>query len=723
MKVVVAEKPELARNIAHAVCGAPEAARLPWQGNGWEVVACAGHLVELAEPAAIEPERWGAPWREEELPIMPDPWPLAVAEGKGALAENVRRALSRADVVYHAGDPDDEGQLIVDELLGFYGYKGPVLRVLVNDSIDANIRRAFERADDNGAHEGAGRAARARSLADKAVGVNESRLATLRAMRGGGTLSVGRVQTPTLALIVARDREIACHVAETYHTVTAMVSLAGNPPLRFTLRPDEALLDEGGRIGDKVLAERLRASCEKARGVAATKVEAKREPAPLPYNLTDLTAGMSRRHKMGAARVMAATQALREEHRAITYNRSDCPYLPTEAFVAAPATLARAMANIGERWDLDFSRMPRCFDDSKVDAHTGIVPQDVAVDVHALSPDQKLVYRAIVERYAMQFAGDEVFEVSVTELEVAGGTLTHKARRQVSPGWRAVADDGRAGKGFDEGWVDEGEREAAATSAEAEEKKTKPRAPYTEGTLVKDMASAAKYVADPRLKEALRRKDEGKPGEHGGIGTTATRADVIEKLKARGFVKDDGRGHLVSTGLGRKFLAACPADLASVDTTAQWWLTQERVAAGELPVTAVAELAMGAFRAHKEGGAWASASLSRADSMETVGKCPICGADVIDPGPSSKTYRCSKRTWDKERQVAGGCPFELWKTQFRKRLTAKQVSDLLAKGKTGLVKGLTGKAGKKFDAYLLLDRATGKVSLEFPRRGGKGRVG
>ncbi len=722
MRLVVAEKPELARNIAHAVCGAPKGCRLPWQGNGWEVVACAGHLIELAEPGDIDPERWGKPWREEALPIVPDPWPMRVPERKRALAENVRRGLSRADVVYHAGDPDDEGQMIVDELLDFFGWDGPVMRVLVNDSIDANIRRAFERADDNAGHTGAGRAAKARSLADMAVGVNESRLATLRAMRGGGMLSVGRVQTPTLALIAARDREIASHVAEAYHTVTAMVSIAGTAPVRFTLRPDEVLLDENGRLSDKEAAERLRGACAKARGAATTRVEAKSEPAPLPYNLTDLTADMSRRHKMSAARVMAATQALREEHRAITYNRSDCPYLPTEAFAAAPATLARAMANVGADWDLDFSRMPRCFDDSKIDAHTGIVPQDTEVDVSALTPDQRSVYLAITERYAMQFAGDESFEVSVTELPVEGGALVHKARRQLAAGWRAVADDGRAGKGFDEGWVAEGTRPAEAVSAESEEKKTKPRAPYTEGTLVKDMASAAKYVADPELKEALRRKDEGKPGEHGGIGTTATRPDVIEKLKSRGFVKGDGRGHLVTTALGRKFLAACPSDLASVDTTARWWLAQERVAAGELPVTAVADLAMKAFREHKENGAWKGAALSRADSMESVGKCPLCGSDVVDPGPKSKTYRCSARTWDKERQVAGGCPFELWKGRCGKRLTAKQASDLLAKGRTALIKGFTGKSGKTFDAYLVLGKGDGKVAFEFPpKKKGKGR--
>lgn len=722
MKLIIAEKPELARNIARAVCCAKEGARLPYRGGEWVVCACAGHLLSLEEPDTVDEARWGKPWREGVLPICPEPWPKKVAKGKEKLVHNIKDAMEECDEVIHAGDPDDEGQLIVDELLDYLGWDGPVKRVLVNDNIDKNIRRAFAQMRDNEECRGAGRAANARAIADFAFGASESRLATLRAGRGT-LLSVGRVQTPALGLVVRRDEEIAAHVAQKYFVVTATGAVGGQEGLKFTLAPAAGLLDEDKRLSDKELAERCREECATVRGQAETKVERKRAAPPLPYNLTELTADMSRRHKMSAKRVMEATQALRDDFRAITYNRSDCPYLPVEAFPAAAATLGVAMGNIGKSWELNFSRMPRCFDDSKIDAHTGIIPQEQPVELVQMSADQRKVYEAIVERYAMQFAGDEVFETSTTALAVGCGQLTHKAKRQLERGWRGVCDDGKGDKGFEPGWVDAGVSEAIMSGASVEEKKTKPRAPYTEGTLVKDMANAAKYVKDPELREALRRKDEGKPGEHGSIGTTATRASIIETLKARGYITE-AKGRLVSTKMGRAFYHACPPEISGVDTTASWWTIQERVAAGELDEYAVARDVCRVFEGHK-ATAWLGVSLARDDDAKAVCKCPLCGADVVDRGPKSKKYACSTNRWRKddgtgEWSLSSGCGFEVWKTCFGKKLSAAQAKALCEKGKTGLIRGMRGKSGKEFDAYVTLaDAKTGKIGLEFPPRKGK----
>lgn len=720
MRLVIAEKPELARNIARAVCGAGEGAHLPYRGGGYLVCACAGHLLELEQPDQVDPERWGRPWREEALPVCPKPWPKVIAKGKEDLVERIRQGLSECESVIHAGDPDDEGQLIVDELLDFLGYEGRVQRVLVNDSIDRNIRRAFDEMRDNEACRGAGRAANARSIADFCFGATESRLATLRAARGT-VLSVGRVQTPTLGLVVRRDEEIAAHVAQTYYAVSGMGSLDGGEPVRFALEPSKELLDESGRLSDRNVAERLADACGRAAGTAETCVEAKEAQPPLPYNLTDLTADMSKRHKMSAKRVMQATQSLRDDHRAITYNRSDCQYLPTAALEEAPSTLGRAMANLGADWSLDFTLTPRCFDDSKIDAHTGIIPQDIDVDVSRLDKDERLVYEAIAERYAMQFAGPERFEASLTRLRVEGGTLTHKAKRQLEGGWRSIRDDGSAQKGFDDGWVDAGTHELRMLEASAEEKKTKPKAPYTEGTLVKDMANAAKYVSDPELRAALRRKDEGKPGEHGSIGTTATRASIIETLKERGYITEK-KGRLVSTRMGREFYHACPPEISGVDTTARWWMIQEQVAAGDADEYAVAEDVERVFEGHREAG-WRGVSLSRDAVAETVGRCPRCGADVVDRGPKSRKYACSTNRWRKSDDgtwsMTSGCGFEMWKTAFGKRLTKAQAKALLEKGRTGLVRGLKGKSGKEFEAYLTLDGKSGKVGVEFPPKRGR----
>ena len=720
MRLIVAEKPELARNIARAVCGAPDGARLPWRGNGWMVCACAGHLLELEEPSALDPDRWGAPWREETLPILPRPWPMVVSKGKERLVENVREGLAECDEVIHAGDPDDEGQAIVDNLLDHLGWDGPTKRVLVNDSIDRNIRRAFDEMDDNEGHRGAGRAAMARSIADSCFGFTESRLASIRAAHGT-TLSVGRVQTPTLGLIVRRDEEIASHKAATYYVVGGVGSIDGGDRVRFSLEPDKALLDEEGRLSDKAAAVAVAERCAGARGHAETKVERKEAQPPLPYNLTELTADMSKRHKMSAKQVMEATQSLRDQHRAITYNRSDCQYLPTAALEEAPATLAQAMRNVGHGWELDFGLRPRCFDDSKIDAHTGIVPQDIEVDVARLSKGERDVYEAIVERYAMQFAGCERFETSVTRLASQDGELVHKARRQLEPGWRAVRDDGGAEKGFDPGWVEAGGHVVAMTEAAAEERKTKPKAPYTEGTLVKDMANAARYVSDPELKAALKRKDEGKPGEHGSIGTTATRAEIIEKLKQRGYITEQ-RGRLLSTKMGRAFYHACPKDISGVDTTARWWMIQEQVAAGEADEYAVAEDVVRVFEGHRED-AWRGVTLSRDDAAEAIGRCPLCGQDVVDRGDKARKWTCSSNRWRKGEDGTwtreAGCGFEMWKTACGKRLTKAQARALLTKGRTGVIHGFVGKSGKSFDAALTLGK-DGRVGFEFPK--GKGRA-
>ena len=710
MRLVIAEKPELARNIARAVCGAhEERPSLPYRGPEYTVVACAGHLLELQEPEEIDPDRWGRPWREDALPILPDPWPKVVAKGKEELVRTIAAELARCDGVIHAGDPDDEGQLIVDELLDYLGYRGKVERVLVNDSIDGNIRKAFGALKPNGPHRGAGRAANARAIADFCFGTTESRLATIRAGRGK-LLSVGRVQTPTLGLVVRRDEEIAGHVSSAYYVVKAQVSVDGSDPLAFTLAPDPSLLDEHKRLAERPFAEEARREAEAFDGTCETTVSEARTPCPLPYNLTDLTSDMSKRHKMSAKRVMEATQSLRDRHRAITYNRSDCPYLPTAALEAAPSTLARAMSNVGKEWALDFSLRPRCFDDSKIDAHTGIVPQDIKVDVGALSKDESLVYEAIVERYAMQFAGDELATVSETRARVSCGELVHKAKRVTERGWRSVCDDGRSQNGFFDGWIEAGGHAARAVSAAIEEKKTKPKAPYTEGTLVKDMANAAKYVSDPELRAALRRKDEGKPGEHGSIGTTATRAQVIETLKARGFVSEQ-KGRIVSTKLGRNFYHACPQEIASVDTTARWWLIQERVASGEEDELAVARDVCRVFEGHR-ADAWRGASL---DAGEAICRCPRCGGDVIDKGPRSRKLTCASNCWAKAEDgtwaLEGGCGFEIWKEQFGHDLTPSQAKDLIEKGVTKPVTLTSRRTGKTYRARLVMG-ADGRVSQE-----------
>ena len=312
-KLVIAEKPMLARDIARAITGkeVSESARLPISGNGYTVCACAGHLLELVKPDAIDP-KWGMPWSLDVLPIEVHDWPKEPAvdkktgESKKPLIDQIAGLLKTCDSVIAAGDPDDEGQLIVDELLDYLGYAGKVERVYVNDNIEKNIVKAFDKLVPNDSCRGAGNAAYARQMADMCFGVNETRLATKRL---DGLFTVGRVQTPTLGLVVKRDEAIARHVTRKFYELFASGdSDAGE--LTFKYLPGKELL-----AGEKHLFERhtLEALKEKLDGRDLhfeTTVSKKQENPPLPYNLTVLLSDMSERFGFTAQNVANKAKAL-----------------------------------------------------------------------------------------------------------------------------------------------------------------------------------------------------------------------------------------------------------------------------------------------------------------------------------------------------------------------------------------------------------------------------
>lgn len=330
----------------------------------------------------------------------------------------------------------------VDELIDYIGYGGPVLRVLVNDNIVENIRRAFENLRPNDEFRGLSEAAYARQMADMCLGVSESRLAT---MRIGKRVSVGRVQTPTLGLVVRRDAAVDAHVPETYWAVLCYVEVEG-VEFEIELRTNDedggvrrfATEGEAKDAGDSLKGRKVEFSIKQAR---------KRKLPPMPYTLTVLQSEMSKRFGLTLQQTMEATQALRDKWKAITYNRSDCPYLPTEHHAAAPRVLARAMGNLGEMWELDFQIKSRAFNDEKVGAHHGIIPQDAPVDLAQLTEAERVVYRAIVGRYAMQFTGAMIYDESVATAQLQEGILRHVTRSVVDPGYTAVFGDGVADTG------------------------------------------------------------------------------------------------------------------------------------------------------------------------------------------------------------------------------------------------------------------------------------
>lgn len=713
-KLVIAEKPMLARDIARAITGknVSETAHLPITGNGYTVCACAGHLLELVEPDSIDP-KWGKPWSLDVLPVEVHNWPKEPTEDKKSLVEEIAGLLETCDSVIAAGDPDDEGQLIVDELLDYLGYTGKVERVYVNDNIEKNIVKAFDNLVPNDSYRGAGNAAYARQMADMCFGVNETRLATKRL---GGLFTVGRVQTPTLGLVVMRDNAIEHHVTRKFYELSARgTSVAG--VLTFKFKPGKELLAGEKHLFDTNALEALKDKLDGRDLPFETTVSKKQENPPLPYNLTVLLSDMSRRFGFTAAKTQQITQDLRDKYKAITYNRSDSQYLKEEHREQAPAVLSQAMENLGVSWPLDYSLHSKAFNDGNVTAHHGIIPQEAKAPVSKMTTDEAKVYTAICERYAMQFLPPAVYDVSESTADVDGGSLVLTAKRLVDAGFKAVfgnvsdESDG-ADSDSENPLVPEGSHTLDGISCAIDEKETTPPKPYTEGTLIADMASIAKYVKDPEIREILKRKDDGKKGEHGGIGTTATRSSIIENLKNRGYL-EERKGKVRATDKAKAFYALLPPEIRGADVTARWWLIQQDIADGKADVNALQDSVIEVFNHHRET-AYVGASIAGAGKT-VVGKCPRCGKDVIKTG---SIYACSSIKNEKQedgtwKEVAG-CGFKLFGF-CTKKFTEKQAASLLD-GKAVSLRGCKSKAGKTFDCTVVLQKDGSVEPIFTPRK-------
>lgn len=713
-KLVIAEKPMLARDIARAITGkeVSESARLPISGNGYTVCACAGHLLELVEPDAIDP-KWGKPWSLDALPVEVHNWPKEPTEDKKSLVEEIAGLLETCDSVIAAGDPDDEGQLIVDELLDYLGYTGKVERVYVNDNIEKNIVKAFDKLVPNDSCRGAGNAAYARQMADMCFGVNETRLATKRL---GGLFTVGRVQTPTLGLVVMRDNAIEHHVTRKFYELSARgTSDAG--ALTFKFKPEKELLAGEKHLFDTDALEALKDKLDGRDLPFETTVSKKQENPPLPYNLTVLLSDMSRRFGFTAAKTQQITQDLRDKYKAITYNRSDSQYLKEEHREQAPAVLSQAMENLGVSWPLDYSLHSKAFNDGNVTAHHGIIPQEAKAPVSKMTTEEAKVYTAICERYAMQFLPPAVYDVSESTADVDGGSLVLTAKRLIDAGFKAVfgnvsdESDG-ADSDSENPLVPEGSHTLDGISCAIDEKETTPPKPYTEGTLIADMASIAKYVKDPEIREILKRKDDGKKGEHGGIGTTATRSSIIEGLKTRGYL-EERKGKVRATDKAKAFYALLPPEIRGADVTARWWLIQQDIADGKVDVNALQDSVIEVFNHHRET-AYVGASIA-GTGKAVVGKCPKCGKDVVKTGT---IYACSSIKNEKQEdgtwKEVSGCGFKLFGF-CTKKFTEKQAASLLD-GKAVSLRGCKSKAGKTFDCKVVLQKDGSVEPIFTPRK-------
>ena len=719
MRVFIAEKPDLAKVIAEAL-GSPHR-REGYIQSGPDVVTwCVGHLLQLAPPEAHNPAYKN--WVATDLPLKLRPQkyqPIAKTESQLKI---VGQLLGKATEVVHAGDPDDEGQLLVEEVLEYYGNTAPVKRILIND-LNANAaRKALEGLRDNREFFGLYQKALARSIGDQLYGFNMTRACTLAAQAKGvkGVLSVGRVQTPILGLIVNRYLANRGHAGAFYYTVAASLAFAfGSGRIKPRLIvADGAPVDDKNRLIDELYANQVADACrQKPATVTQASVVEKQTPAPLPFALLDLQVYMSKEHGIDAEKTLELTQALREKYKAITYNRSDCSYLSDEQFAEAPQTLdllSQALPDLAGLFsDVKSERKSRAFDESKVSAHTAIIPTAVKIDVGQLSPDERGVYLAIVKRYVIQFLPEKRYLSAEVRFEVSGHAFLQRATKVTHPGWAAQVQEEPEEE--DEG--EDGAAGAAAAGTEAitfealadlkvddqgvcdgitiAKEKTKPLPLYTEATLLKDLQRVAKYVKDPRIKQLLIARDHGKKGENGGIGTPATRAAMLAKLRDRGFYSVEKK-KLIPTQLGIEFIAALPAIATTPDMTALWHEQQQMIEAGEMTVDAFLD-ELEQFIAGQVGNVDLSnvQALVRDAAPQLSARCPMCGEELV---VTTRQIGCR------------GCQFKLYPEIAGKTLTLGQIEALLTKGKTGVLKGFKTKEGKSFEAALKLNH---EAKVEF----------
>ncbi len=581
MRLFIAEKPSLARAIADVL---PKPQR---RGEGFiacgqhDVVTwCVGHLLEQAEPERYDPRY--ARWTLADLPIVPQKWLLQPRPSVSKQLKAIGQLLKQADEIVHAGDPDREGQLLVDEVLEYLALseekRGQVRRCLINDLNPQAVERAISRLRENREFVPLCVSALARSRADWLYGINMTRAYTLLGRNAGydGVLSVGRVQTPVLGLVVRRDEEIENFVPRDYFEVKAHIVTPAEERFVAMWQPSESCepyQDEEGRLLHRPLAEHVARRIEgQPAQVIAYNDKRESETAPLPYSLSALQIEAAKRYGLSAQQVLDICQKLYETHKLITYPRSDCRYLPEEHFAGRQAVMNAIAAHRPDMLPqpaVDSERRNRCWDDSKVDAHHAIIPTARSARV-TLTESENQVYGLVARQYLMQFCADAVFRKCVIELEIAGGKFVAKARFLAEAGWRTLLG-GKERDEDNEGTplpvVSKGDA-LLCERGEVVDRQTQPPRPFTDATLLSAMTGIARFVQDKDLKKILRATD--------GLGTEATRAGIIELLFKRAFLFKKGRS-IHATEAGRALIHALPPSAAHPDMTAHWESTLTQI--------------------------------------------------------------------------------------------------------------------------------------------------
>ncbi len=711
MIVVVAEKPSVGRDIAR-VLKCREAGQGFVQGEGYIVTWAVGHLVTLCEPDELDARY--KKWRMEDLPILPETIPTKVIPKTKPQFSVIKKLICQKDCerVICATDAGREGELIFRLIYEQAKCQKPVDRLWISSMTDEAIREGFAALKPASAYDGLYQSAACRSQADWLVGMNASRAFTLRY---DALLSVGRVQTPTLALLVKRHHEIADFKPVEYHTLTADFGDyagqwfdANNKDERENVRiPDKATAD--------ALAKRVKG---KQATVAEVTREEKRELPPQLYDLTSLQRDANRQLGFTAQKTLKIAQDLYEKWKAVTYPRTDSRYLPNDMIGRAKTALdcldaayQPLVSGIPYReGKLPYSK--RVFDNARVSDHHAIIPTTRKTDVQKLPPDDRALFDLIAKRLIAAFYPAHEYDAIRVTTVCEEQTFKSSGRVVRVLGWKAVYQSAEKAPDGEQTLPALQKGDARAVQkATVKKEATKPPPPHTDASILSAMEYAGRDLAD----EALREQMKGS-----GLGTPATRAAIIERLITVGYASRKGRA-IFATDKGVRLIAVAPEEIASPEMTGKWELALNEIAAGKrdtarfmegirrmsafLVEYARGQQGDGVFEKEQRGGRGKGKSASTVTPVAGV-VCPLCGKPVQE---NAKAFGCSD--WK------NGCRFTLWKDCAKRGggplLSEKLVTLLL---KDGAVAGSTGTLAIRDGMFTFTKKDEGAPTVSVPIR-------
>ena len=678
-KLVIAEKPSVAQSLA-AVIGATARKDGYLEGNGWRVSWCVGHLAGLADADSYDPKY--AKWRYDDLPILPEHWQMVVGKDKKKQFDILKKLMNAPDVteVVNACDAGREGELIFRSVYELAGCQKPMKRLWISSMEDSAIREGFANLRPGVDYDGLRKAALCRAKADWLVGINATRLFSVLYHR---TLNIGRVMSPTLALIVQREAEIDTFKPVPFYTVA--LELPG-------------LTVSGERISDRASAEQLKEACQDA-AVTIKKVECKEksEKPPALYDLTTLQRDANRLLGFTAQQTLDYLQSLYEK-KLCTYPRTDSRYL-TDDMEGGVNALALCCAGVCGTEPPAAVCSGQVCSSKKVSDHHAVVPTMAAgeTDLETLPAGERELLRLVSRQVLMAVSAPFVYLETEARLDCGGNAFAAKGKTILHMGWRAYTEKGKQDSTLPE--LSEGQL-LSVSSCEVKEGKTTPPKHFTEDTLLSAMETAGK-------------EDMPEDAERKGLGTPATRAAVIEKLVATGFAerkKAKKSVRLVPTEAGVSLITVLPEQLQSPLLTAEWEHRLKEIECGELGadefLAGIRDMVAALVR---DAAPVDGAEVLFPSGRPVVGKCPRCGAEVTE---SKNGYFCERRS----------CKFGLWRdNRFlaakKISLTKKMASSLLTQGRAYASGIYSEKTGKTYDAFIVLedDGARSSYKLDFTK--------